>query len=176
MSFSFGGIVLGADLADQGAALFERLGVGPKWDAGEIKLVDATRRDFVGAAVGSYRGRTVVIDPFLPYDCSHMPGELTALDDRLAALSVGGAVLCFVVEGTSDSYQFSYYAGGQRVRCRRAEGGRVVAEEGALLPAEAGLAADADEATRIFAISGAMLGTRLDEMIFRAGLRMRRYS
>ncbi len=174
MSLSLGGILFAADFGRDPVALLGRLGLEPITELPSITLRAAARSDFRDIAVGRHAGATILIQHDLPYDCSFRPRQLSPLDRRLAALSEAGPVFCFIREDASMSSAFSFFRSGRRVRCRAVDLSAVYCDTGKSLPAEAGYDPQTlDDEGRIFAITAALLGTPLDDMVYRNALTLR---
>jgi hypothetical protein len=177
MGMTLGAILFGKDSQGDYPRLLERLGLANAREAGTLSLAEAGRGEFSGSALGVYRGATLLVNPFLPYDCSYQPEELSPLDEKLAALSQEAPVLCFYLDETSMSFAFAWYQGGARTRGRKVDPDRIYADFGDPLPAEAGFdPASRDDSQRILALTAVFLGEPLGRVIHRQSLDLALYA
>lgn len=130
MSWRFASITFRSDHSGRFPELLQRLGVRYHQSAPGFTFDDAIRWDNKATAVGLVNGRTMVLEHFLPYDCSFEPGKTGRLDPVLMELSVQEDILCCIVDGGSGTYCLAAFHKGQRVRCWAAEPGRVLCQEG----------------------------------------------
>jgi hypothetical protein len=176
MGYNLGAFIIGAGYADREAELLGRIEPGSYVVRGPVSIERATRREFCDAAVGVVGGTTLVVQQFLPYDCSFTPGRLRSLDRRLAALSREAPVLALLIDETTMTFGFAYFVNGRRVRVRQVDPDGNISDAGTPLPAEAGFPDDVlDETERIMAITESMLGTRLSRLIFDDEITLTRY-
>lgn len=139
MSWHASGVIVRVATPEGGYAAFLRsLGLGEPTFERAATFDDALGGD--GVAVASVDGWT----------CAW--GELLVVDDgALAALACDA--FAFVLEGTSDTYLFEWWAEGVRKRKRLSQAGEVVIDEGKPLPGEKAIfRAEADEEERVFAL------------------------
>jgi hypothetical protein len=161
-----GAILIQSDYEGHYAGLLERLGQGSLKESGPISMQEATHAVFDGTALGSYQKATILINHFLPYDCSHQADHPSDLDRRLANLSTSGQLLCFYLDETSMSFGFSVFQNGERVRARKVDPQQIYADFGIPLPAEAPFdPANRDDSARILAITEALLGKPMNRLI-----------
>jgi hypothetical protein len=176
MGLTLAAILIGNDYLGRYPQLLERLGRAGAQEAGPISLSEATKPAFDGTAIGSHGGATLLIDPYLPYDCSHRPDRSGPLDERLAELSTETPVLCFFSDETSMSFGFSLYQDGRRIRGRLVTPEEILADFGQPLPAEAPFdPARHDDTQRIGALTAYFLGEPLDRLIGDGSLTLIRY-
>ena len=176
MGYNLGAIIVGARYGGREADLLMRIRPGAYRAAGSVSLAEATRRECMDSAVGVVDGATLLLDQFLPYDCSFQEERLSYLDRSLAALSQEVPVFCLLIDETSMSFGFSYFDGGRRVRVRQVDPDGIVSDAGTPLPAEAGFPDDShDDTARIMAITASMLGKPLDQLIVQNRIVLTRY-
>jgi Family of unknown function (DUF6928) len=176
MGLTLAAILIGKDFRGSYPQLLERLGRAGAQPAGPVTLSEVSKPGFDGTAIGSYSGATLLIDPYLPYDCSHRPDRSGPLDERLAELSAEAPVLCFFSDETSMSFGFSFYQDGRRVRGRLVTPEELLADFGLPLPAEAPFdPARHDDTRRIWALTATFLGEPLDRLVGDGSLTLTSY-
>ena len=179
MSWRFSGLIF----ENQGEASFESLLERLKGDhhrrAGAATFLDAIRRDNEATAVGFVNGRTMLLDHFLPFDCSYVPGRSGPLDEKLAPLSLEGDILNFIVDGVSGTYCFSLFSQGRRIRRWATLPDKLLCDEGRPLLAESQpppgdptpeedqlpIFTVEDDEAHLFAVWEALLGLTLQELV-----------
>lgn len=177
MGYELGAIIFAAAQGDDHGALVAELNGEAVTPQDEITLAQASRREFQDAAVAEYRGRTLVVDHLLPYDCKYVADLHSALDRTLMAYSRLGDVLCFYLDDASGSSGFAVYRNGARIRCRAVDPERVAVDEGVPLAAESDLAGQShDDERRIFALTRHLLGVGLDDLVSEGSLVMQTYA
>jgi hypothetical protein len=176
VAYNIGALLFGADYSGRLGELLQAIEPGSYIALDDVRIEDATRREFQSIAVGAFKGRTLALNQFWPYDCSFEPDVLNPLDERLAALSAEAPVLCLFIDETSMTFGVSYYEGRERVRVRQVDPDAIRSDWGKPLPPEAGFDPGSnDDSERIMALSGWFLGERLDSLIARDGLILTRY-
>lgn len=165
MSFNFAGFLFASTTLEP-TAILRAMGLEARALPQRVELAAATRTDFLHSAIGVVGTGTILINHFLPYDCSFEPGGTSPLDRRLAPLSEEGPLLAFYLNGHAGYYGFSLFEGGARVRRRATSPAAVAVDEGAPLPQEAPYPpGHTDDEARLFALSKRFLGARLDRLI-----------
>ncbi len=179
MSWKFAAILFQKDYASSYDALLGRLGVERSGPVGEVSFADAVSRRNLATALGAVQGKTLLLDPLLPYDCSYEAGGEGPLDERLRSLSFGGDILNFIFDGVSATYCFTLFRQAKRVRRWAAEAGEVWCDDGPPIAGEgeptslnaataldlsAMFAPSADE-TRLLAVWEAFLGTSFQDLV-----------
>ncbi|MER3497137.1 MAG: hypothetical protein C4308_00105 [Chitinophagaceae bacterium] len=78
----------------------------------------------------------VLFNEFLPYDCSSRTGHFSTFDKKLIQFSIVFELVVFLADGTSGTYDFSFWKEGQTVRRWAADEGGVLCDEEDLLQPE----------------------------------------
>jgi hypothetical protein len=176
MAYNIGALLFDADYSERFAELLRRIEPGTYTAAGTTGIGQATRREFSDIAAGVYGGKTLVLHQFWPYDCSFSPAHLNPIDERLAALSTEGPVVCLLIDETSMTFGISCYEEGERVRVRQVDPDAIRSDWGEPLPPETPFDPDShDDSERIMALSEWFLGERLDTLIAEGTLTLTRY-
>ncbi len=116
---------------DAGIVALEALGLPANPDDSPITFMDATSRDFNDYAVGMIDGKTVIVGRRLGLD-----QDSPALAAAYAQVSrERGEVFAFWFNDASDTYMFSAFRDGARIRFRSSGPGLNV-DEGARVPGE----------------------------------------
>lgn len=166
MSLNIGAILAGVSITKH-EDLLGQLGLPSLRRSGRISFPQATSTSFLETAIGRVGSGVVIVNHFLPYDCSFEPGETSSLDERLAQLSQDALVMVFYLDGHTGGSGFALFQDGRRIRRRAILDGSVLqVDEGPPLPPELALAAGVDEESRVFALSALVLGFSLDAVIF----------
>ncbi len=85
---------------------------GPK----QINMESATSAEFYGVGIASVDSLTMILGRDIPHSCSFEKSSLSSLDETLEKLSLHGDILCFLVNSISDTYAWSIFINGKRVR------------------------------------------------------------
>jgi hypothetical protein len=136
MSWKFAGIIFRKDYSRDHTRLLEKLGVTYYQSAEGFTFASAIGRDNQAAALGTIGEHTFFLHHFLSYDCSYQQGEEGRLDEILADLSTEADIFNYIIDGLSETYCFSAFSGGKRIRRRGADPGNIWCDEGELLPGE----------------------------------------
>ncbi len=170
MGYALGGVLFAQDFSGHTEGLLAAIGLAGQRADRQITLEEAADHNFLYTGIGRYGKGTLLINHFLPYDCSWEPGKTSALDRRLMNMAQGGRVFCFFVDDSTATYGFAVYAEGERVRRRSVLEGAVRVDEGTPLPEEQdAIRAESDDGARIFDLTSAWLGARLDDLIAEDG-------
>jgi hypothetical protein len=129
MGYSLGGFIFrnAADVEDEEilAVLDEGYRNVDRVDMHEAPAKSA--RDIAVAKVGD---KALVLSKTLPNGCSFEQEELSRLDLRLEEFSARGEVLCFLMDSVSDTYAYSFFRNGKRVRAMSTSGGQLLSDWG----------------------------------------------
>ena len=99
MSWKFAGIIFKKDYFKSYPDLLRKFWVKPYPSAKGLAFSDAIRRQNQAIALGWINGHTMLLHPFISYDCSYEPGVEGRLDEILASLSLEADALNYIVDG-----------------------------------------------------------------------------
>ncbi|QSQ13396.1 hypothetical protein [Myxococcus landrumensis] len=142
MGWNFGGIIIDHDftqdvrktdvpfevMREAGLAALRELGIEASSQEAFIDLEEATKSMFWDHAVTTFRGKTLVMGKFLGMEQESMVSQFSRCSKR-------GAVLAYHFDDGSETYMFSLFRDGRRVRFRSIGHG-LSDDEGELLPGE----------------------------------------
>lgn len=136
MSWKFGGLVMQKNFSKKLEGIFETLGRAPIFSGTILSFRESLNVKGNQSAAGSINQNTILLNEFLPYDCSFTPGKESGFDKKLASVSKEGPILVFFLDGTSGTYGFSVFEDGERTRRWAAIGVDILCNEGEYLEAE----------------------------------------
>ena len=136
MSWKFGGLVIKKDFSKNLEGFFELIGRSQQFSGTTVSFREALNVKASQSAVGSIKQSTLLLNEYLPYDCSFTAGKESAFDKKLASVSNEGALLAFFLDGTSGTYGFSFFESGERKRQWASTGEEILCNEGDFLPVE----------------------------------------
>ena len=179
MSWKFAGISFKKAYQTSYPDLLKRLGVKYTQSAGGFSFSDAIDRANQATALGGVNAHTMLLHPLLPYDCAYEPDVEGRLDAILAALSLEGDILNYIIDGVSGTYCFSLFSKGIRTRRWATEPGKVWCDEGepvsgeapavsqpaATEPALPALFAMSEDEAHLFAVWEAFIGVSFQELV-----------
>ncbi len=175
MSWKFAGIIFKNECRGSYPDLLKRLQVNYCHSAEGFTFSDAIARQNESIAVASVGACTMLLHHFLPYDCSYEAGKEGRLDEILGQMSEDGDIMNFIIDGVSETYCFSLFVKGKRVRRRAVEPGKVWCDEGVPLDSEALVAAGknstagvftvCENETKLVAVVEAFLGLSFQELV-----------
>lgn len=161
-----GGLLLkkGSSFSDE--KILNMLGHADARDGGTTDMDEATSRDFKGIGIARMGDIIVVLGRDIPYSCALEEGEeLSDLDIDLAALSKEADIACFLIDGTSDTYAYSIFSGGERTRVNSVSGTETLFDYGAETEYDRGLKPSETGLTRLIAnFTGHSLGEMIEDM------------
>ena len=130
MSYVFGGLIFksGASLTDN--AILKLVRRGSENKSAVINMEDATSSDFDGVGIARLDNLLMVFGIDIPHSCSFENEPLSILDRDLETLSKEGDILCFSVNGRMDTYAWSIYSNGKRVRTKAIAEGKILSDIG----------------------------------------------
>jgi hypothetical protein len=116
MGYSLGGLIFknSAELDDE--EILALLKEENYRNVDRITMSEASEKSQRGIAVGRLNDMVVVLARDKPHSCHFEQDKLSKLDERLAGFSTRGDVLCFLMNSVSDTYAFSLFQNGSRVR------------------------------------------------------------
>ena len=177
MSWKFAGIIFKKDYKDYYPDLLKRLEVRYSRSAGGFTFSNAINRENRATALGCVNGSTMLLDHLIPYDCSYELGGPGRLDKILSPFSLQGDIMNYIIDGVSETYCFSLFSKGVRIRRWATETGHVLCNEGKLVngeePAVTNNAMDSfpdifamsEDEIHLFAIWEAFLGVPFQELV-----------
>src|SRR5216117_3443600 len=107
MSFSFGGLMIKRpeQLTDEDVLrLLKNENYHYKED---ISLEQSTSREFEGIGITEIGDIKFVFGREIPHSCSFHPDEPSKLNDRLEELSRQHEIICFILDGVSETYAWA---------------------------------------------------------------------
>lgn len=130
MGFVLGGLISKNGISPSNEEILEILGrenySGPK----RINMEAATSAEFFGVGIASVDGLTMILGRDIPHSCSFEKSSLSSLDKTLETLSINGDILCFLVNSISDTYAWSIFRNGKRVRAKSIAEGKILSDFG----------------------------------------------
>ena len=165
MSWKLGGIILSARWPQSEESLLQELGLSAV-QTSRLHIADTLELALSTTSVAVSENSTLILNRLLPYDLSFTPPFSASLDLQLKQLSKIAAVLSFFMDGMSSTYGVVVFEAGSVVRARKVVSGRVVLDFGKPYAEETGLENEADEETRIFALTKRWMETSLDDLFF----------
>jgi hypothetical protein len=166
MSWKFGAIYLQKNYKDNLPECLEKLDISCVPTQAQITLREATVSNFYNTAVGFYDQCTLIHDNQLPYDACFEDESLYELDEILATLSAETPVLCFFLDGMTNTSGLALFRDGQRVRQRGIMSGEITVDSGTPLPEEqAFLPEENQDEARIFAVIKGFTGADFTQLL-----------
>jgi hypothetical protein len=160
MSWKFGAIYLQKNYSGDLSECLKKLDISCAPTQTQITLRETTTSNFYNTAVGFHHQCTLIHDNQLPYDACFEDDSLYELDEILAALSAETPVLCFFLDGITNTSGLAVFRDGQRVRQRGIISGEIRVDAGVPLPEEQAFLPDNNQdEERIFAIIKGFTGT-----------------
>lgn len=130
MGLLTGGVIFKKGDLFSDKAILEMLNRSDREYPCNMPLEEATSADFDGTAIARLGEMVLVFDKHLPYYCSFGKEQLSRIDPALEEASRKGDVLCFLINSVSDTYAWSIFSNGRRVRAKSAAEGKVLSETG----------------------------------------------
>lgn len=131
MGFSTGGLIVknAARLSDKDLlAAVNRNTYSRTATVGLSEASSANFRD--GTAIARAGDLAILFDKDMPHSSSFEEDDLSKQDQRFAGLSAGGDLLCFLINDNSDTYAYSVFQNGRRVRAMSTAGGMDISDFG----------------------------------------------
>ncbi|MEX2566030.1 MAG: hypothetical protein WD431_08820 [Cyclobacteriaceae bacterium] len=161
MSWKFAGIIIKGVEEEKIFSSFSNLNKTNE----SISLSEALKTKFKDYAVGNVDGSVFMINHILPYDSTYGKKNLSQLDQKLAALSKNTMILCFILDGVTATYGWSFFMNGQKARSKKNISGSQPVTFGNKLPEETKTAND-DEEALIFELMAIFLEQPFEQLIF----------
>jgi hypothetical protein len=130
MGYSTGGLILknAARLTDNDILVAARRETFSRTEP--VGISDASSESFRATAIGRVGDMAFVFNKDIPHGCSFEEYDLSKMDERLAALSTGGDILCFLINDNSATYAYSIFQEGARVRAMSTAAGMDISDFG----------------------------------------------
>lgn len=130
MGYNFGGILFkkGNKLSDD--AILDLLRRKSHVKTSTVNMEDATASYFDGIGIARFEKLLMVFGIDIPHACSFENEPLSPLDHRLENLSNEGDILCFSINSRMDTYAWSIYIKGKRIRTKLIAEGKTLNEFG----------------------------------------------
>lgn len=130
MGYSLGGLIFknSAELEDE--EILAVLKEENYRNVDRITMTEASEKSERGIAMGRLNDMMVVLARDKPHSCHFEEDKMSKLDERLAGFSTRGDVLCFLMNSVSDTYAFSIFQNGNRVRAMSTTEGEVLSDWG----------------------------------------------
>jgi hypothetical protein len=142
MGFLLGGLISKHIIPVSEKEILKMLGrenySGPK----RINMESATSADFFGVGIASIDGLSIILGRDIPHSCSFEKSSLTSLDESLEALSTNGDIVSFLVNSISDTYAWSIFRNGKRVRGKSIVERKILSDFGNETEYDKGIKAD----------------------------------
>lgn len=129
MGYSLGGLLFknSAELEDE--EIMDLLKENYR-NVDRITMSEASEKSERGIVIGRRNDIIAVFARDLPHGCEYEQEKLSRLDERLSHFSTRGDVLCFLMNSVSDTYAFSLFQNGRRVRAMSTTEGDVLSDWG----------------------------------------------
>ena len=130
MSYFFGGLIFrkGNSLTDD--SILHLLKRDSYVQKGEVDMEEATSSEFEGIGIARLDELLMVFGIDIPHACSFANEALSPLDSRLEKLSQEVDILCFSVNGIMNTYAWSIYSKGERIRTKAIAEGKILTDIG----------------------------------------------
>lgn len=130
MGFTTGGLAIkGGDLSDKG--ILELLGRAGYSTSDQIIMDEATSRAFYGVGIARLKGLILVFGSDVAYSFSFEDVRLSQADKSLEQLSKKSEILCFLINSIADTYAWSIFQNGKRIRVKCVAEMKIIFEFGA---------------------------------------------
>jgi len=166
MGISMGGLLIKKGNSVSNEKRLDMLGHADAPDRGTTGMEEATSRSFEGIGIVRIDDTIVVLGRDIPYSCALEKGEeLSGLDIDLAHLSRAGDIACFLIDSTADTYAYSIFSGGERIRVNSVSGGQDLFDYGSATEYDQGLEATQTGLVRLIRnFTGHSLVEMMDDM------------
>ncbi|RYG62960.1 hypothetical protein EON80_22130 [bacterium] len=123
MSWNTSAILINSRIGETPEQCFAALGAETGESEGNISFDEASSLSLGGRAIAVVEDWTIIFDPFM-FRTLYMDSEGESkgiwpfeLENRLQELSTGHEVVSFLIFGTSDTFGFAHFQGGEQSRC-----------------------------------------------------------
>ena len=130
MGYNFGGILFknGNQLSED--AILQLLSRESHVKTDTVNMEDATASYFNGVGIARFEELLMVFGIDIPHGCSFENEPLSPVDHSLEKLSKEGDILCFSINSRMDTYAWSIYVKGKRIRTKLIAEGKILNEFG----------------------------------------------
>jgi hypothetical protein len=130
MSFSFGGLMIKKPKQLKDEDILRLLRNENYKYKEDISLQQATSRELGGIGITEIGDIIFVFGRDIPHSCSFHPDEPSKLNDRLLELSHQHEIICYTLNGVSETYAWALFKGGTLARARSVSGGVSLSDAG----------------------------------------------
>jgi hypothetical protein len=118
MGFMFGGIIIknGAELSNE--EILQALDRERYYFYDDVSLEKATGGSFEGIAIARTGSAALIFGEDIAYSCSYEKDQSSAVDKKLEHLSNKGDILCFLLNGVSETYAWCVFSKGKKIRAK----------------------------------------------------------
>jgi hypothetical protein len=134
MSFAFGGLIIKKASALTDRRLLEVLEMKTLKYSHETTTQYAASRELEGVGILHWDDTVFVFGRDIPYSCSFNTTKPSKFDRQLAEMSSEHSSLCYMLNGTSESYGYAFFDGGKMVRGRSVSSGEQLSDTGKITP------------------------------------------
>ena len=134
-----GGLIFKNGISFSDNSILHLIGRGNEYNTATINMEDATSSEFEGVGIVRLNELLIVLGIDIPHSCSFENEPLSVLDRDLERLSRQGDILCFSVNGRMDTYAWSIYSNGERIRTKAIAEGQILSDIGSETPYDYGL-------------------------------------
>lgn len=130
MGFVLGGLISKNMISTSDKEILALLGRDNNFVPQKINMESATSAEFYGVGIARVNGITMILGRDIPHSCSFEKSSLSSLDETLETLSKNGDIICFLVNSISDTYAWSIFRNGKRVRSKSIAEGKILSNFG----------------------------------------------
>lgn len=133
MSWTIGGMIIKMNFSGDCHKPLALIGRHGEFTGRMINFEGALALDNNRTAVGTVSNSTIIINEFLPYDCSFTTGKKSVFDHKLEYITAKEkiTITVFIMDGISGTYGYSIFEDGKRVRRWAAMSEEILCNEGA---------------------------------------------
>jgi hypothetical protein len=99
--------------------------------SGQITMDEAMSRTFYGVGIARFKDIIIVFGSDIAYSFSFEDARLSLIDKSLEDLSKKSEILCFLINSIADTYAWSIFRNGKRIRVKCVAELKVIFEFGA---------------------------------------------
>lgn len=129
MGYMTGGLIFKGKASLTNVEILELLKKDEYEYSGDLTMEEATSASLSGIAIARIDNVTFVFGRDLAHSCSFEENETSKLDQRLGSLD-DKEILCFLINSVSDTYAWSIFKEGNRVRGKSSAAGKLISEYG----------------------------------------------
>lgn len=130
MSFVTGGIICKNSAALSDEAILDIFKRDNYTSSDKISMESATSVEFMGTGIARIDNMVIVFDISLAQSLSFTKTPPSAINETLEMLSRKGDILCFSMNGYSDTYAWSIYSKGKKIRFKSITDGEILSDFG----------------------------------------------